>query len=1065
MRGYLDAMRSNFDDLDIKAPLLIMQSAGGLTPEKEAAVCPVFVLESGPAAGVLAAKFMGTKLGLSNLITFDMGGTTAKASMIEEGCLTYQSEYEVGASLSVGSRLMGGNGEIIRAPSIDIAEVGAGGGSIAHLDRAGGLHVGPKSAGAFPGPVCYQQGGQDPTVTDANVVLGFIRPGRLADGQIRIDPEVAWKAIHDKVAKPLEISVLEAAEGIYRIANTIIIRALREVSTERGRDPRDFSLIAFGGAGPIHAANLAEEILIRKIIIPPRPGLFSAMGLLFSDIEHHNVYSCVLPIETVQPEILERIRRELREGMLDQFKSEGYDPKKVKLAESVDMRFQGQTSEIQISLVDNSSGQINFQTLGEIFKNEHEKHYGHRSNPENPVEIVAVRIVGKLRKPKSTYSFRLSENHYEREDFRLAYFGLEVGQVKTPVKTRKSLKDGMMGPLLIDEYDSTIVVPPNMKARLDDHYNKGKLEQVNKQLYTQLNSKSDPVTQVIVPHALASAADQMALNLYRTAYSTIVRDCLDFSTSLCDEKGQMIAQGVTLPHHIASVPFAMHSLLKKFEKEIRSGDIFILNDPFDGGMHIPDIFIVQPIFWEGQRIAFAVTTAHHTDLGGRLPGSAACDNTEIFQEGLRIPWLKLYDRGKPDEAIFALIKTNVRLPEITLGDLRAQLAATHIGEGAVLKLISRYGLGTFQICCKDLIAYTERLVRMEIASWPDSSHTFIDYMDSDGIGGPPVRLQVKITVKGSTVVADFTGTDPQVRGGINCTLSFTTSVVAVCLRAVIRSEIPNTAGMFKPVKVIAPLGTVANATMPAASSMRGITGFRLSDTVRGALAGLLPDRVFAAGEGGNTLVIFGGERPNNKPYVYYELVTGTWGGRPDRDGNDGLCNPSSISSNVPIEQAECEFPVQVKSYGLVCDSGGAGKFRGGLAIQRKWQLLSGPANVTIRSDRRDHLPYGLQGGKSGNPSMNKLFHDKETVVLPTMISTVLEAGDMLSHQLAGGGGWGDPLTRDLEAIIDDVKNEKVSPEAARKEYGVVICESTGEVDYISTKALRKQMQNKGEKGS
>jgi len=471
MRSYLEAMRAQLYDLDIRSPLLIMQSAGGLATEKEAVDRPVFVLESGPAAGVLAAKFMGSKLGLPNLITFDMGGTTAKASMVEEGCLSYQSEYEVGASLSVGSRLMGGNGEIIRAPSIDIAEVGAGGGSVAYLDQAGGLHVGPKSSGAFPGPACYQQGGQDPTVTDANVVLGFIRPGQLADGQICIDPKAAWKAIHDRIAKPLGMSVLQAAEGIYRIANTIIIRALREVSTERGRDPRDFSLIAFGGAGPIHAANLAEEILIRKIVIPPKPGLFSAMGLLFSDVEHHKVHSCVLPIETTQSEVFETIRKDLRETILNQFENEGYKSKKVELAESVDMHFQGQTSKIQIPLVDMFSNQINFQSLGATFKNEHEKHYGHRSNPENPIEIVAFRIVGKINKPKSTYSLKISENCDTGEHFRLAYFGLGVGQVKTPVVTRKSLKNGRMGPLLIDEYDSTIVVPPKMKAWSDEHYN------------------------------------------------------------------------------------------------------------------------------------------------------------------------------------------------------------------------------------------------------------------------------------------------------------------------------------------------------------------------------------------------------------------------------------------------------------------------------------------------------------------------------------------------------------------------------------------------------------------
>ena len=266
----------------------------------------------------------------------------------------------------------------------------------------------------------------------------------------------------------------------------------------------------------------------------------------------------------------------------------------------------------------------------------------------------------------------------------------------------------------------------------------------------------DPITREIVRNALASAADEMAMALYRTAYSTIVRDCLDYSTSLCDAEGQMIAQGVTIPLHLGAVPFAMETLLAKYGDDVEEGDVFILNDPFEGGMHIPDIFIVQPVFWEGRCVAFAVSTAHHLDLGGRLPGSSACDNTEIFQEGLRIPWLKLYRRGEADEALFALIRANVRVPQMTIGDLRAQLAACHIGARAIGELIGRYGPATFARCTADLIDYTERLVRAEIASWPDGSHTFVDYMDSDGVGGPPVRLQVEITVAGDELRADFT---------------------------------------------------------------------------------------------------------------------------------------------------------------------------------------------------------------------------------------------------------------------------------------------------------------------
>ena len=388
----------------------------------------------------------------------------------------------------------------------------------------------------------------------------------------------------------------------------------------------------------------------------------------------------------------------------------------------------------------------------------------------------------------------------------------------------------------------------------------------------------DPITREIVQHALASAADEMAMALYRTAYSTIVRDCLDYSTSLCNADGEMIAQGVTIPLHLGAVPYAMETLSSKFGDDMAPGDVFIMNDPFDGGMHIPDVFIVKPVFWNERRVAFAVATAHHLDMGGRLPGSSACDNTEIFQEGIRIPWLKLYHKGEPDESIFALLRTNVRVPHMMLGDLRAQLAACHIGERAIYDPIERYGPETLKTCAADLIDYTERLMRAEITSWPDESHTFADHMDSDGVGGPPVRLQVTVTIKGDALTVDFTGTSPQVRGAINNTLSFTASAVVLCIRCMVREDIPNTAGMFKPIEIIAPPGTVAHGVMPAASSMRGITGFRMVDTVFGALSGLLPDRVPAAGEGGNTLVVFGGQREDRTPYVYYELLSGTWGG-------------------------------------------------------------------------------------------------------------------------------------------------------------------------------------------
>jgi N-methylhydantoinase B len=486
------------------------------------------------------------------------------------------------------------------------------------------------------------------------------------------------------------------------------------------------------------------------------------------------------------------------------------------------------------------------------------------------------------------------------------------------------------------------------------------------------------------------------------------------------------------------------------------GDIFILNDPFEGGMHIPDIFIVKPIYWEGARIAFSVSTAHHLDLGGRLPGSSACDNTEIFQDGLRIPWLKLYRRGEPDEALLAMIRVNVRVPEMTLGDLRAQVAACHTGERAVHELVRRYGPESFRACTADLIDYTERLVRAEIARWPDGTHTFTDYMDSDGVGGPPVKLHVALTVEGDSLTADFTGSAPQVPGAINNTYSFTFSVAALSVRAALRLELPNTAGIFRPITVIAPEGTVLNVVMPGASSMRGITGFRLADLMFGVLAKFVPHRIQAAGEGGNSLVVLGGLHPDRSPYVYYELMTGTWGGRPDRDANDGLCNPANVASNIPVEEAESNYPLRIERYGLVRDSGGPGRFRGGLAVEREWRLLDGRAHLAIRSDRRDHLPYGLSGGRPGTGSTNVLRRESgEEETLITMVSTSMEAGERLYHRQAGGGGWGDPLERDPELVAQDVRNDKVSLASAREDYGVVLDPDTFAVDPEATACARQ----------
>jgi N-methylhydantoinase B len=569
-------------------------------------------------------------------------------------------------------------------------------------------------------------------------------------------------------------------------------------------------------------------------------------------------------------------------------------------------------------------------------------------------------------------------------------------------------------------------------------------------------ARVDPITLQIVGNALASMADEMATTICRTAHSTVVRDGMDFSAVVCDAKGRTVAQAVSVPFHLGSIPAAMETLLEHYSERIQAGDVFVMNDPFDGGMHLQDIFVFKPVHLAGELIGFTCTTAHHGDVGGRLPGSSACDNTEIFQEGIRLPWLKLYAGGEPVEDVFKIIEANVRIPRMTFGDLGAQVAACSVAERALVALAERHGMETLAELMDALIDYTERLVRQEIATWPDGTASFTDHLGSDGVDVRDVPITAHVTIAGDEVTADLTDSSPMVRGSLNSTRSFVQACVYQAVRAALTVEVPNTAGAFRPIHILTKPGTVADVVMPGASSMRGVTGFRILDAVSGALAQLLPDRVTAAGEGGNTLAIFGAERPEGvrvdsdtvsestltparERFIFYELVVGTWGGTPEADGNDGLTNPASLAANIPVEVAESEYPIVVERYGLVPDSGGAGLHRGGLAIERVWRCLTPRTSLIVRSDRAKHPPYGLAGGRPGALSTNVLRHpDGTEETLPPMFSIEIGEGDVYEHRTAGGGGWGDPLERDPAAVANDVLNEKVSREAARELYGVEI---------------------------
>ena len=571
--------------------------------------------------------------------------------------------------------------------------------------------------------------------------------------------------------------------------------------------------------------------------------------------------------------------------------------------------------------------------------------------------------------------------------------------------------------------------------------------------------KTDPIAFELFKNAIFSIADEMALTVFRTTYSGVLKDNMDFSTGFADADGRLAAQGLTLPGHLGSVPTAMQSIMRHFKDDMAPGDVFIMNDPFDGGMHLPDIFIFKPLYHNGERLAFAATVCHHCDVGGRVAGSNASDSTEIYAEGLRIAPMKLYEAGKINKTIMTFIERNVRLPVQLFGDLRAQLAACHIAEQQFAELVERFGAAETKHYMQETIDYAERLTRAALAELPDGEWSFEDWIDDDGVDyGKPIRLFVTIKKTGDKMLVDWTGTSPQVKGAINNTLSYTKAASYTGIRSVLPPGIPNNEGVFRAIEVICPPGTVGNGVLPAACAARGLTGFRMTDCMFGALAMMLPDKVKAAGDGGNTGVSIGGWSKERKPFIYVDFTCGAWGARPWADGLDGNSHMFANMASHSIEVTEAEHPIQLLAYEFVADKAGAGKFRGGVPFMRDYKLTEDEATLQVRSDRRTHRPFGLYGGNPGAPSSNTLNPDTAPCDLPSKLTMTIKKGDVFRHVLAGAGGWGDPLERDPSAVLRDVRNELLSPPRALADYGVVVDTTQWSVDTAATEAARASIR-------
>ena len=572
---------------------------------------------------------------------------------------------------------------------------------------------------------------------------------------------------------------------------------------------------------------------------------------------------------------------------------------------------------------------------------------------------------------------------------------------------------------------------------------------------------ADPVTMQVIRYGLEAIADDMGHNLVRMGRTTIVKEIMDINCAVLDSTGGILAQAHLCPLMMFSLPATAANMIKHV-KTFEEGDVILCNDPYLGGQHLLDMQFFSPVFFDGELIAFVANIAHQLDMGGAVPGGVAGGLTEIYQEGLRLPFVKLYRRGEEDPQIFEIISRNIRIPEKTIEDFKAQAATTVGGVQRVKELVAKYGLDIYRECTAMLLDYGEKIVRQAIRAMPDGDYTGVDYVDDDGYSEEPLKVQVNVHIRGDGIQVDFDGTSPQARGNINCPFSCTQAGVYYTMVGIVDPYMVVNSGTFRPILVESEEGLITNPLPPAAVTARSQTMTKITEAMLKAMSPVVADKVVSGSHGQACTCSFNGIHPETgKRFSYIEIQGGGAGARPRKDGPDGQDLHLGRFMNTPVEAVELEYPVMIERYAFIPDSGGAGKHRGGLSLRRDIRFLT---DVTWArySDRQKFSPQGLFGGKEGtrgelilNPETPKEQKQKSKGV------SELKAGDLLSIRLPGSGGYGPPRERELEMVRRDVVNGKITVESARRNYQVVFNDDLT-INEEETEALRAKVTNKAD---
>ncbi|NQV25723.1 MAG: hydantoinase B/oxoprolinase family protein [Rhodopirellula sp.] len=987
LRDYVDRLRTSLGNSSLR----MMTSAGGLV-DADHFVGKDSIL-SGPAGGVIGFSRVARQAGFEKSIGFDMGGTSTDVSRFDG---QFELEFE---TKKAGVRIV--------APMLAIETVAAGGGSVCGFDGVR-LFVGPQSAGANPGPACYGRGGPL-TVTDINVFLGRVLPQHFPFPLDVAAVESRLKHLCDEIAEsPLgtRYEPVELAEGFRRIANASMVRALRKISVAKGYDPAEYALVSFGGAGSQHACAMARELGIRDVLIHPYAGILSAYGMGLADVRRFAERSILTAFTgNVLPGTVEEAFVELSDNARREVEGEGVPHERIQPPlRSLDLRYQGVESTINVAEPADGEWRKAYEDL-------HRNRYGYCHSGRD-LEIVAARVevVGVMPEPLDTELPLVVRNPLPAEQATVWFDGEPL---RTGVFQREQLQPGdtFEGPAIVCEPTSTVVIEPQFSAKI---LSRGEIliSDNGNSVPTSTGSSDkaagyrpediDPVTLEIFNNLFAAIAEQMGVTLQMTSFSTNVKERLDFSCAIFTPTGDLVVNAPHIPVHLGAMSETVKRILADVP-DLSPGDVYVTNDPFRGGSHLPDVTVVTPVHDQktGELIFLTASRAHHSEIGGIVPGSMPPFSKSLAEEGVLIRCFKLVDQGVSREDELRLLLLSGEWPsrsvENNISDVSAQVAANSSGVRQLKELVDRHSLSLVRASMERIQQAASEKMRMSLSRIPDGEYSRVDHLDD---GSP---IEVRLLINGDRATVDFSGTGPVLSSNLNANKAIVTAAVMYSFRCLIDEDIPLNSGVLDPITIVLPeclLNPQANDDphqCPAIVGGNVETSQRVVDVLLGAL------NVAAASQGTMNNLTFG-----DGSFGYYETICGGSGATRDADGADAVHTHMTNTRLTDPEVIERRYPVRLHEFSIRRGSGGAGRKRGGDGIVRRLEFLK-PLTVSLLTERRGaYAPFGLEGGEPGQIGLNRLQKSGSDTKeqLPGKVQLEVSAGDVLTIETPGGGGFG-----------------------------------------------------------